>query len=394
MSSLGLPFSCISAEDVRAGVLRKNRPKVLLVPGGWAKLKSHCLQESGMEEIRAYVRDGGWYIGFCGGAGLGLTPGKERVSLSLCPWKRTPPRERLPNFSGRVRAELALGPPFPFTPRQDEINLPVWWPAQFCEETNGDVRVLARYIGPAEDFWVSDLDVGSVTVEQLSAWEKIYNIPLRPERIAGEPCIVGGLEGRGGYILSYAHLETPQNPQANALLIDLLAQIASVEPDAGKRVIPSWDLARTQSEWDDPALGKMRSRLEDLIRLGSANFLLTWREPWLLAWRRGIPGLAVNSLLACVVRLGRDTPSPALLSLWKDAAPDLERNMTTFVLGMREYLLEERLLLAKAASSPESSASEKLQQVRDRLVGPFPGYGGLYKTLIQVLDAACLAAFR
>jgi hypothetical protein len=82
--------------------------------------------------------------------------------------------------------------------------------------------VLARYEEPGPDFWSADLDWSGIAAAEVGQWEELYGINLNPDRLRHEPCIVRGAYGQGTFVLSYAHLETPASPQANALLSHLL----------------------------------------------------------------------------------------------------------------------------------------------------------------------------
>ncbi|PIW89550.1 MAG: hypothetical protein COZ93_04455, partial [Nitrospirae bacterium CG_4_8_14_3_um_filter_44_28] len=64
----GLPFELIRAEDIKKGRLKNYA--MLFVPGGWASNKIKALGGKGLSEIKKFVRSGGNYLGFCGGAGL------------------------------------------------------------------------------------------------------------------------------------------------------------------------------------------------------------------------------------------------------------------------------------------------------------------------------------
>ena len=68
LKNASLPFELIRAEDIRNGCLDKYA--VLFVPGGWASNKLKALGDRGIGAIRNFVREGGNYLGFCGGAGL------------------------------------------------------------------------------------------------------------------------------------------------------------------------------------------------------------------------------------------------------------------------------------------------------------------------------------
>ena len=45
---------------------------LLIVPGGWASDKTAALRQEGRDAVREFVRNGGSYLGICGGAGFAL----------------------------------------------------------------------------------------------------------------------------------------------------------------------------------------------------------------------------------------------------------------------------------------------------------------------------------
>ena len=66
--AFALPCRLVKAQEIAQGLLSGKPPAMLLVPGGAARLKCAALGRAGREAIRAYVRAGGRYLGFCGGA--------------------------------------------------------------------------------------------------------------------------------------------------------------------------------------------------------------------------------------------------------------------------------------------------------------------------------------
>lgn len=373
LSAWGACVTPLKAAHIAAGALARLQPDILLVPGGWARLKSLALGETGREAIRAYVRDGGTYIGFCGGAGLALASEARTPFLDLCSWSRKPARERLPNFSGHLWCKIEENG------TEETAELPVWWPSQFAPDPECPLEILASYGEPGRDFWSADLDWSSIAPTEVGQWEELYGINLDPRRLHGEPCIVRGQYGRGAFVLSYAHLETPDSPDANALLTRLLGL-------APKRPIPPWDLGQNAPLWDDNALRHMHSALTDLVRFGQSHFLLSWRAPWLLGWRRGVPGSPLTFLAAMIWQARHSAPTDQARAFWNDHAQDCQRLCTEFCVQTRGYLLQERRILATSPSSPETSASPDLQRRKVELFGKFPGYGGLYGSILGTLD--------
>lgn len=373
LQALGVPTRCVKAKHIRAGLLNDEQPELLLVPGGWATRKSLALGNSGRAHVRDYVRRGGTYLGFCGGAGLALASERNAPLLDLCPWTRKPAKERLPNFSGHLHCQVQAAQGF-----REEL-LPVWWPSQFAPDPNAPLEILARYERPGPDFWAADVEWSEVNAEEIPLWEELYGINLDPERLRDEPCIVRGQYGQGTFILSYSHLETPDSPQANALLSRLLGLRATA-------TVPVWDLSRTAPLWPDNILRHMHETLSDLVRFGQNHFLLSWRTPWMLGWRRGVPGSPLAFLLAMVWQ-ARHSPAPATAHAhWAAHGERLLAVCLDFCRQVRRYLLTERRILATSPSSPEASACPDLQRHKELLFGKFPGYGGLYGTLLQDLD--------
>jgi hypothetical protein len=383
--SLTLPVAWVRSREIADGLLADVPPGALLVPGGWSKLKSESLGAKGRRAIREYVRLGGTYIGFCGGAALALSTHGPSPGLGLCPWGRESFSKRLPNFSGHMRSRFTGDPGFFPGSVESEPLLPVWWPSQFSPCPGSHVTVVASYDGPGHDFWVSDLKVSSLPDDQIPAWERCYRIKLRPETITGEPCIVSGSFGRGRYLLSYAHLETPESRQANALLRDLLGGICDGAPGAqsmiGDGPVPAWSVVDSSVRWDDPLLLESRRILLDLFEVGASNFLLFWRSSWLMGWRRGIPGPALNTLLAYVAEALRRTPSDRALAFWRENGHQFVSRLKSFAGQMTAYLQAERL-----ARSQSLAPGHGLDEMRTRLVGTLPGYGGPYASLVGPLD--------
>ncbi|MGE4293005.1 MAG: BPL-N domain-containing protein [Desulfovibrio sp.] len=375
--SWGIAHQLVRGTEIAHGLLADNPPALLLVPGGWARGKAERLGPAGVEAVRAWVHGGGAYLGFCGGAGLALTGG----GLSLCPWGRRGFTDRMQHFlSGHVRVNPALE--HELTPRDLRPGplLPVWWPGRF-EPDDGDVRVLASYEEPGPDFWVADLALKSLPEGTLGDWEALYGVRLRPT-LGGEPCMVAGRHGKGRYVLSYAHLETPASPDANRWLAHLLRTLGGLE--VPRTALPAWDLAALPVLRDDPHLIRARDALFRLVRTGVDNLLLFWRTPWLLGWRRGLPGAALNSLLCMVCEALAVSESESARQWWREAGPDFGAGLDLFARGVTGYLLAERLAMTAFSGTPE--ALPGLKEQREALFGSPPAGGGLHGQLQSALE--------
>lgn len=364
-------FCVLSGEDIAKGQLNQLKPKWLIVPGGWASLKYEKLGYKGQEHLKKYLNEGGNYLGFCGGAGLALTSPK---TLGLCPLKRKKFEERLPNFSGDIWCKVhATG---------ETLLFPVWWPSQFeWSNAHPDLKIIASYQYPGKDFWVSDLKLENLDAKEINNWQELYAINLDPKSLKEEPCIIQGKVGKGQYILSYPHLETPNSPSANQFLQNLLK--------LPLKKIPDLDLFASPNP-DNTFLAEIFQQLKNLIRIGEENFLVIKRRKWLLAWRRGIPGSYFNSLLGLLYLL-QNMPPNFLSARTKDK---LNKDFQQFYLLSQKFILKERYLLSKRPSSPLKSSDPDQQRLKNQLFGSFPGYGGLYKELITPLDSLALQKIK
>jgi hypothetical protein len=289
---------------------------------------------------------------------------------------------RLPNFSGHI--DVTLNPEGGMSPEASSILAPAWWPSQFEPVRHSSIRVLARYGQPGPDFWVADLPLEELTREDLHWWEHLYGINLKPELIFQDPCVIQGWFGRGGYLLSYVHLESPDSSQANQWLIRLLSPEHAEFPE--ELAVPDWDLQHLSPVWDDPVLIEIRQALDDLILQGQSHFLFCWRSSWLLGWKRGIPGFALNTLLALVSQILELEPAPETTTLLHRRRGTIKNLFQRYQDSMSTYLRQERKLALCRQGAPAPTGADELQDLRRDLVGPFPGQGGLYGQLAGELD--------
>jgi hypothetical protein len=375
-----LPFRLVRGADIASGVLERDRPAALLVPGGAARSKQAALGASGVAALRGYVSGGGLYLGVCGGAGLGLSDG----GLDLCPWCRRPFKNRMQHFlSGHMHVQPARGHELVPDELPDEPLLPVWWPARFAYEPLDSIDVLATYAEPGHDVWVADLSLRKLPAAALDEWEETYGVELRPRFLRGAPAVITGTFGAGRYVLSYAHLETPASPAANAWLAHILR--LALNDGRTRDRLPAWILGDETPRWDDPFLTETARSLAAVIATGLDHHLLFWRNPWLLGWRRGIPGLALNSLYVLALQAAARTPTPEARTYWANEGPAFMELFRSFKKELSGYLLAERLAmtLANAPGAPEISG---LKERRTRLFGPPSWSGGPAGELVHHLE--------
>ncbi len=384
LSAWGIPHRLVRGHEIADGVLAGNdgeAPKLLIVPGGRAKGKADRLGVRGMDAICEFVDQGGTYLGFCGGTGLALT---GHYGLGLSPWTRKGYKNRLHHFlSGHVEAELNTDDPLVPDNLNGAAMLPVWWPGRF-DAVDDSVTVLARYGKPGPDFWVADLHLSTLPKGTMTDWENLYGIHLRPDFMEGLPCLTANDFGQGRVILSYAHLETPASPQANSWLEHILAEVLGEPLDNGP--IPAWDVGSRPVVWEDPALMDARAAMETIIATGTDHFLLFWRNPWLLGWRRGIPGAGINSLYSLICESLANEPDDDTLAFWKRNSDKFKVLMQLLTNGLSGYLLAERLSMTVFHSDPDAVSKEGLKEQRRALFGIPPNPGGIHADLVALLE--------
>ena len=426
LDSLGLDWKVVSAEEVAGGlilgrehkggresILAREKPALLIVPGGFSRHKSEALKAEGKDAIRDFVRSGGWYMGVCGGAGLGLsTPD----GLGLCSWSRVGYQDRIQHFmSGHLFADFADHPLAPeisvvgeqgFPHRAGSLEgrdnlravqplLPVWWPGLFDPYgvENDDLAVLARYGESGPDFRLADILISSFPPHLLETWKVRYGFSPSPAFLKGQPCVLHGHYGAGSYTLSYSHLETPDSPFANAWLVSLLRQVGGLSP--AQEGIPVWDLDMLAPQWQDDDLLSVSVAVDRILEIGRDAGLLFARTPWLAGWRMGMPGAQLGSLRALIRSILAFPPGAQAAALWESSRKCFMSAFSSFRQRTESYLLAEQLALTLNRAEPDFGLSEKLQDERRELFG-LPGMvpGGSLRTLVFLLDRLAFLQLR
>jgi putative intracellular protease/amidase len=406
----GLPFRFVRAADIANGSLRTF--STLFVPGGWASKKIIALGDNGVAAIRAFINDGGRFIGICGGAGLATTEG-----MALLDVKRRPTSRRVPSFSGAIRLSLLHDAASDLTGSGGGslwhgIADPVfhaWWPSQF---TVGDtVSVLAKYGDALSDAFSSDLNVGDTIA--AGGWERpeqSYGINLDPKRMFDEPAVVAGHSGRGTILLSLVHFDTPGDLNGRCVLRNLW-QLSGEIPEEGN---PEGPARHPSLAYPPPlasvcpslaaSIGEVKEAVDGVIELGLRNFLWFRRTPFILQWRRGVRGLEYCTLkvltdeIASIISGAEDGRQPMHTN---DRSAQIEKQaacvqeqlkrvtdvLLPFVREARLLLLLERQAMRSERLTYEESSDPRIRAMRERLFSGSKSHGGLFKTVLDRLDS-------
>ncbi|GAB4486324.1 MAG: BPL-N domain-containing protein [Thermodesulfovibrionales bacterium] len=367
LKKLCLPFDLVRSADIRAGCL--DRYNLLFVPGGWSSNKMKALGDEGAEAVRAFVKAGGSYLGFCGGAGLATEDG-----LGLLNVRRKPTAERVPSFSGRIALRLRRHPIWA------DVAEPVfhaWWPPQFGGLASS-IRVLASYGKALPDSFSSDLNTGDVSASGgWKALEELYRINLDPARLRGEPAVIEGRCGQGRVVLSLVHFDTPDDPHGESALRNLWAELAGGRQGRSRRV--------SRGTASCAATQELEAAASRLIELGRRNFLWFDRGPYLLQWRRGVRGLEYATLWVMVRELAQLLPADCGDAMER-RVKGLTKRTLPFIRKAEKLLVRERIAMQQGSLTYEKCDDPAVCELREELFSKSKSYGGRYKELLDEID--------
>ncbi len=382
LKGMGVAHRIVTCNEITHGVLL-GKPSLLLVPGGTASLKYQYLGDKGVRAIQEYVSLGGNYLGFCGGAGLGLS---HDHGLALCPWKRASYADRTQHLvSGHMRVNINN---HPLSPKASTLSLPIWWPGRFAPQEDENITVLASYTAPGHDLYFGDIDLATLPPNTLDIWQDVYGVNMRTDFLSEKPCIITGNYGKGRYVLTYSHLETPNSPEANAWLAMLLHELAGQKP--AQSISPEWQIENLPTKWplnaDTALLFAARDGVKKLLDLGKNHHLLFRRTPWLYGWRTGIPGGALNNLYTSLCSILRHKPTEAAGEFWQENKHALAEYLPFFLQGVESYLLAERLATTLAVPMPKAIDRKLLKEQQNTLFGSVMHSGGIHKEIMDIAD--------
>jgi hypothetical protein len=389
LESARLPFDLIRSEEIKAG--RLENYGVLFVPGGWASNKLKSLGESGIDAIKTFVSGGGNYLGFCGGAGLATLDG-----IGLLNVKRKPTKARVPSFSGRITLSLSESPLW------RRINEPVfqaWWPSQFVVEDTG-IKVLAAYGEALPDSFSSDMNTGDT--ERHGNWsglEELYQINLNPKRMLDDPAVVEGIYGKGRAILSLIHFDTPGDRDGSVVLRNLWEYLGVRNVEAAPPGEEEKAAGYVVEDETSRLVSELSGVCEELISLGMRNFLWFWRNPMLLQWRRGVRGLEYCTLYGMMKEIDKIIKTRKALPALNDGAGEssslsvrdclmrIRETLVPFIEKAGHLLMLERWEMNKGYITYEKCDDPAIREIRTELFSDSKSHGGLFKTVIDEVDA-------
>jgi putative intracellular protease/amidase len=379
-----LAFDLVRSDDIGKGVLKDYA--MLFVPGGWASNKIKSLGDVGVAEIRRFVKDGGSYLGFCGGAGLATLDG-----IGLLNVKRKPTKERVPSFSGRIRLnpvehEIWKGDVSPI--------FHAWWPSQFVVDGE-NIKVLATYGEALPDSFSSDLNVGdTMTNGNWDALERLYGINLDPGRLFNDPAVVEGRYGKGKVILSLVHFDTPEDRDGQAVLKNLWEYLAGEA--AQQAAMNRGERAQTRPVRGEltEAVSEFEVKIEELISLGMRNFLWFWRNPMLLQWRRGVRGLEYCTLYVMIKEIAAIIRAGTAADDFGQRIDHLASLLNPFVDDAVRLLVMERLAMQNGHITYEKCDDPEIKEIRTRLFSNSKSHGGLFKELIDEIDGVLFSLLK
>ncbi len=373
LHSLNVPFKLLTAKDL---INNDMDFSLLIVPGGSARLKSQALGEEGQDKIRQFVKNGGKYLGFCGGAGFALS---SKEGLGICEWQRSTISDRLlHHISGHLFVHANEHFLVPNCEPQKALA-PVWFPGRFAAKFSEDIQILLSYNKPSSDFYMSDLPLSLFDTDYQQESFELYGASLDP-KVANEPVTIYGKYGKGEYILSYAHLETPASPFANTLYFNMLKYFSNIETK--ESMVADLNLNSLPARWHDSELDKVCLDLQNFMKLALELNMLFSRTTWLDGWKQGMQGVQLANLKMALFILRSIEPNQEMLKKWAQDKKEFLERFTLFIHAARSWLYSKRLCL----SMPHLISESMLKDQQIRLFGKAMEFGGICNELVVKLE--------
>lgn len=370
LKRVGLFFEPVLAEELSEEYLGSF--KALFVPGGWSRNKLESLGDEGKRVIRAFVENGGIYIGICGGASLAGLDG-----LSISPVRRK--KERVPSYSGPCRVKFLSKEALLKGIAQPIFYL--WFPPEI-EIVDGNAQnsadIIAIFEAPLKEAYTSDLCLEDHECD-LAHIEKLYNLPLDPNRMQAKPLIFESPFGKGKVFISLIHFDTPNCP-AGLMFLKNLAELYEL-PKQTYSEPKIFSLPQRSISLIEKAVSHMKQMVDSLLEFGMRNFLFHRRYPFFIQWKRGIRGLELLNLQYAFEEL------ESLICSGRASSETLQR-VGEQILELEEDLRQVLETLKKSYILKRFNIDDPLYSEEERRIfgENLKSYGGLYRELINKLE--------
>jgi len=390
---LGLDFDLLTSSDIQTGALREY--DAIFVPGGWVSNKIKALGKEGQIRIKDFVKRGGSYIGFCGGAGLAL---EHKDGLSLVPVSRKPSKVRLPSFSGKIKLHRGIKDHPIWKEVPDDIAFHAWWPGQFAILNDDKVNIIATYGAPEDGSYVADLKISpNIDWDEL---ERRYNTNLNPCRIKNEPAILESTFGKGKVFLSYLHFETPEDTYGHKVLLNIFDYLTdgrvrpvSASKDVEVNVYKTNPLKNSETTRRCAIIaGELERYAHDLISFGEHYSLWFWRNQWIIHWQRGVRGIeycTIYSMFKRIASLSKIIEDIGEVDLYAKLV-ELKELSIPFFDKAKHLLALEHKALSSGPISPLEITDENIRSLREELFSNSKSFGGYFKIIIDKADEILL----
>lgn len=362
-----LSFEPVLAQQIDENFFHKYC--ALFVPGGWSKNKFDALSNGQREIIKSFVENGGFYFGICGGASLAGVEG-----LSLIKVRRK--KERIPSYSGPSLIYFNNKVLF------KNIKKPIfylWFPPEW-EIEEKEIKILATFSQPLPNAYTSDLCLND-HYHYLSHYEKLYGIPLNPNKMKDKILFIEGNYGKGKVFLSLIHFDTPSCPNSKIFWKNFISYynlpLSSKDKTSAFTSLPTCTnlvknlIKRTRT------LYKM---VHNLLLFGERNFLFHKRYSFFYQWKRGIRGLEFLNLYYMLKEIIRNLKSDLYaldtLESINVIIEKLEESLPLVLEGLKKdmygFICKENLL--------------KEDEKKKIFGNHVKSYGGIYREVINNLE--------
>jgi hypothetical protein len=145
---------------------------------------------------------------------------------------------------------------------------------------------------------------------------------------------------------------------------------------------------------------------DELISLGMRNFLWLWRNPMLLQWRRGVRGLEYCTLYGMMKEIEKIIKTRIALPVADDGTGGgsflpvrnrlmrIRETLVPFIDKAGHLLIRERRVMHNGYITYEKCDDPAIREIRTELFSNSKSHGGLFKTVIDEVDALLYSLLR